>query len=79
MTIVDAREAAVDLGALLKKIAYGETIVIAVNNRPLAEMRQPSTVASSPRPFGLCAGEFVTPDNFDAPLPVDVLADFAFR
>lgn len=29
-----------------------------------------------PRPFGLCAGEFVVPDDFDAPLPEDFLQDF---
>lgn len=28
------------------------------------------------RPFGLAAGEFVVPDDFDAPLPDEVLADF---
>ena len=26
--------------------------------------------AGEPRPFGLCAGEFVVPDDFDAPLPM---------
>jgi hypothetical protein len=30
-----------------------------------------------PKPrFGLCAGEFVVPDDFDDPLPDDLLADF---
>jgi hypothetical protein len=28
------------------------------------------------RPFGLAAGEFVVPDDFDAPLPEKVLAAF---
>ncbi len=28
------------------------------------------------RPFGLCAGEFVVPDDFDDPLPEDILRDF---
>jgi len=28
------------------------------------------------RPFGLSKDEFVVPDDFDAPLPEDVLADF---
>ena len=28
------------------------------------------------RPFGLCAGEFIVPDDFDAPLPDDILAEF---
>ena len=28
------------------------------------------------RPFGLSQGEFVVPEDFDAPLPEEVLADF---
>lgn len=28
------------------------------------------------RPFGLCEGEFSVPDDFDAPLPEDVLEVF---
>jgi tetratricopeptide (TPR) repeat protein len=28
------------------------------------------------RPFGLCAGEFTVPDDFDAPLPEDILSAF---
>lgn len=33
-------------------------------------------VAKESRPFGLAAGEFTVPEDFDAPLPEDVLADF---
>jgi hypothetical protein len=32
--------------------------------------------ASEPRPLGLCVGEFVVPDSFDAPLPEKVLQEF---
>lgn len=28
------------------------------------------------RPFGLCAGEFIVPDDFDNPLPEEILRDF---
>ena len=28
------------------------------------------------RPFGLCAGEFVVPEDFDAPLPEEILKSF---
>lgn len=28
------------------------------------------------RPFGLSKGEFVVPEDFDAPLPEEILADF---
>ncbi len=28
------------------------------------------------RPYALCEGEFSVPDDFDAPLPEDILDDF---
>ncbi len=28
------------------------------------------------RPYGLCMGEFTVPEDFDAPLPDEVLQDF---
>ena len=31
------------------------------------------------RPFGLCAGEFTVPDDFDEPLPDHVLREFEGR
>lgn len=34
------------------------------------------TNAKNPRPFGLRKNEFVVPEDFDAALPEDVLADF---
>jgi hypothetical protein len=34
------------------------------------------TNAKNSRPFGLSKNEFVVPEDFDAPLPEDILADF---
>jgi hypothetical protein len=28
------------------------------------------------RPYGLCAGEFAVPDDFDDPLPESVIVEF---
>lgn len=33
-------------------------------------------VTSSRRPFGLCKGEFLVPDDFDDPLPEKILGEF---
>jgi hypothetical protein len=35
-----------------------------------------SPISPQPRPFGLCAGEFTVSDDFDAPLPEDILSAF---
>jgi antitoxin (DNA-binding transcriptional repressor) of toxin-antitoxin stability system len=79
MIIVDAQEVASDLGAFLRKVERGETVVIAVHDRPVAELRPTDLTATSPRPAGLAAGEFVVPDDFDAPLPAEIIADFEAR
>jgi antitoxin (DNA-binding transcriptional repressor) of toxin-antitoxin stability system len=79
MTIVDADNVAADLATYLKKVAAGESFVIAVDDKPVAELRPTKVGSAKPRPIGLCAGEFVVPDDFDAPLPDDIIADFEGR
>ena len=69
MVIVDADKIASDLGSYLEKVERGESFVIAIHNRPIAELRPADIQGANPRPFGLCAGEFQVPDDFDAPLP----------
>jgi len=79
MVIVDADKIASDLGSCLEKVEHGESFVIAIHNRPIAELRPTDLQCKNPRPFGLCAGEFQVPDDFDAPLPDEILADFESR
>ncbi len=51
--------------------------------QPVAEIKPVAaaekSMANSPRPMGLAEGEFVVPDDFDAPLPEDILRDFEGR
>jgi antitoxin (DNA-binding transcriptional repressor) of toxin-antitoxin stability system len=42
MTTVELDVISADLAAFLDKVAHGETILIASNHRPLAELRPPS-------------------------------------
>jgi hypothetical protein len=42
----------------------------------LARLLRDGEVPAAPRPFGLCAGVFEVPDDFDAPLPNEVLDAF---
>ncbi|NEQ69301.1 MAG: type II toxin-antitoxin system Phd/YefM family antitoxin [Symploca sp. SIO2D2] len=59
----------------LRQVEAGETLVIMRFNQPIAELR-PIASSKQLRPFGLCAGEFTVPDDFDAPLPEDILSSF---
>ncbi|MBK1692328.1 DUF2281 domain-containing protein [Ectothiorhodospira mobilis] len=39
-------------------------------------IRSRRPIPAKDRPMGLCKGEFRVPDDFDAPLPDEVLRDF---
>lgn len=60
------------------RVIRGETIVVYQGERPVAEIR-PITETEALRPVGLAAGEFVVPDDFDDPLPDDLLDAFEGR
>lgn len=62
-------------GEYLHRVLAGETVTVFSDDRPVAEIR-PLTETASLRPIGLAAGEFVVPDDFDEPLPDDVLDQF---
>ncbi len=66
-----------DPAKYLRQAEAGETFVILQADRAIAELR-PINLNSSKhlRPFGLCAGEFTVPDDFDAQLPEDILSAF---
>jgi len=64
-----------DPEGVLHRVLEGETLVVTEHDRPVAEIRPIETIRK-PRPFGLAAGTFVVPDDFDDPLPADVLEDF---
>jgi antitoxin (DNA-binding transcriptional repressor) of toxin-antitoxin stability system len=59
----------------LRQVEAGETLVIVRSDQPIAELR-PIASNKQLRPFGLCSGEFTVPDDFDAPLPEDLLSSF---
>lgn len=76
MTVVTFEEIQDDLGRFLERVRAGETLMVVQADEPLAEIRPVASGQSTLRPFGLCAGEFTVPDDFDDPLPEDVLASF---
>lgn len=76
MVTISIDEVKRDLSGCLLRVEAGETIVIVQDNKPVAELKPISPSPAVSRPFGLCAGEFCVPDDFDAPLPEDVLGGF---
>lgn len=74
MAQVTVHEAKTHLSRLLRRAAAGEEIVIARGTTPVA--RLVPIEAPRPRQFGIDRGLFVVPDDFDEPLPDDLLAEF---
>jgi prevent-host-death family protein len=72
---VNIHEAKTHLSRLLAEVAAGEEIVIARAGKPVARI---VPVAEPPpdRVLGIDEGRVVIRDDFDAPLPDDVLAGF---
>ncbi|MBI3743142.1 MAG: type II toxin-antitoxin system Phd/YefM family antitoxin [Chloroflexi bacterium] len=69
MTVISIEEMQRDLLQYLRRVEAGETLVITRADTPVAEVKPIATGSAAPRPFGLCAGEFTVPDDFDDPLP----------
>ena len=74
MNEVGVHEAKTHLSRLLRRVAAGEEIVITSGGRPAARLVPIGIVPS--REFGLDHDILRVPDDFDAPLPDDVAADF---
>ncbi len=79
MGTVSLQELQLDPDALLDRVEAGEHLVVVRGGRPVAELRPVPATQPGPRPFGLCAGAFTVPDDFDAPLPEEILRGFEGR
>jgi prevent-host-death family protein len=77
-TTVNIYEAKTQLSKLVDQAAKGEDIIIARNGNPVARL---TTLNKEKLPvrFGLLKGKIWIADDFDAPLPDDVLAGFEGR
>ena len=75
MTIVNVHQAKTQLSRLLTRVQAGEEIVIARAGRPVARL-VPVEAPTGPRVPGSAAGRVRIADDFDAPLPEDVLKSF---
>jgi antitoxin (DNA-binding transcriptional repressor) of toxin-antitoxin stability system len=64
-----------DFLGYLRRVNAGETLLIVEGDTPVAELKPVPPTARRPRPFGLCAGQFTVPEDFDAPLPDDVVTN----
>ena len=75
MPKVNIHEAKTHFSRYVEEAAQGKEIIIAKAGKPLARI-VPLVASKAPRKLGLLDGKARIPDDFNAPLPEDVLAGF---
>lgn len=75
MQTVDIVEAEANFEELVDRVLAGEEIAISKSGRPLAKL-VPLEKPKRGIKLGVAAGEFTVPDDFDDPLPDEILALF---
>jgi prevent-host-death family protein len=75
MDTITVAEAESKLSELIERAAAGEEIVIAKDGQPRVRL-VPIARRAAHRPFGLLAGQVRIGDDFDDPLPEDIMSAF---
>ena len=75
-TIIPIRQAQTTLEQQVRRAAQGESIFIGDNGEAEAVLSLPPSRKRTQRRLGHLAGKLHVPDDFDAPLPPDILAAF---
>jgi prevent-host-death family protein len=73
---VNIHEAKTHFSRLLQKVAAGEEVVIARAGVPIARLVAVEPKKAQTRPLGMDEGRIWIADDFDAPLPDDLLKAF---
>ena len=79
MITITIREIQRDLLGYLRRVKEGETVVIVDADEPMAEIKPVKAARLELRPYALCAGEFQVPEDFDEPLPDEIITLFEGR
>ena len=72
---INIHEAKTNLSRLLVRVELGEEIILARAGKPVARLA-PMERKFVKRRLGSAAGEFQTPDDFNAPLPPEIEETF---
>jgi antitoxin (DNA-binding transcriptional repressor) of toxin-antitoxin stability system len=76
MSTISVQDIQRDLLAFIRRVEAGESFLVVRGDHALAEVRPVAAPAMQLRPFGLCAGHFTVPADFDRPLPEEILKEF---
>jgi hypothetical protein len=76
MSSITTAEIERDPQGFLRRVGAREAFIVVSGQRAVAEVRPLTPGSAQPRPFGLAAGEFTVPPEFDDPLPDNLLQEF---
>jgi antitoxin (DNA-binding transcriptional repressor) of toxin-antitoxin stability system len=76
MSTISVQDIQRDPLGFLRRVEAGESFLVVRGDHPLAEVRPVAAPGTQPRPFGLCAGRFTVPPDFDRALPEEILKEF---
>jgi prevent-host-death family protein len=77
-TKINIHEAKTHLSKIVDDVAAGAVVIIAKAGKPMARLC-PLEAVPQPKKLGLLKGQIKVPDDFNAPLDDEVLADFEGR
>jgi prevent-host-death family protein len=75
MTVVNIYDAKTQLSKLIEEAAAGRDVVIARGGKPVARLTRLDSPKRKLR-FGLLKGKIKIAEDFDAPLPSEILSQF---
>jgi prevent-host-death family protein len=75
MHIVNIHEAKTQFSKLVESVMHGKEMIIAKSGKPVAKL-VPISSKKPKRRLGVLKGKIKIADDFDAPLPEDILSSF---
>jgi len=76
METINIHQAKTNLSRLLSRVENGEEIIISNRGVPIAKLVPFRTTSDRRSSLGQDRGRLVVPDDFNAPLPKEILAAF---
>jgi antitoxin (DNA-binding transcriptional repressor) of toxin-antitoxin stability system len=76
MKTIELDDLRADPVRFIRELESGEDFVVVDHSRTVAEVHAIVAPTATRRPFGLAAGKIQIADDFDAPLPDEILRDF---
>jgi prevent-host-death family protein len=74
MRTINIHQAKTQFSKLVDDAMHGDEIIVAKAGKPVAKLI--AFTKTKPRQFGVLKGKIKIANDFDAPLPEDILADF---